>query len=384
MIPIVRPALSDAETSAAVRAIESGWISHGPRCVEFEQLVAARLGVDHARAVNSCTNGILLTLLALGLRRGDEVIVPAFTCVAALNPIEILGAVPVPVDIELEAFGMTTAAVANAITERTRGVLFAHLFGLAADVQSINALCKQRGLWLVEDIALGFGASFNGSAVGSHGDAAVLSFHPRKLITTGEGGMVASRTPELIADVTALRNYGASRPAWERHNQRLFDLPTYAAPGLNCKLTDIQAAIGIEQVRRIDDFIAARTAIAMEYHNAFEDLGWASPVMQRENTVPTWQSYALVIGGKTTETRQSRFEMRDRLLEHLAACGVSAVQGAQAMHNIDFCRERHPWRSEDFPNAEIADRCIVCLPIFPGLSDADRSKVIESVVTFNG
>jgi perosamine synthetase len=220
MIPIVRPELGEAEKKAAADAVASGWVSHGARCVEFESLVAARLDVRYGRSVNSCTNAILLTLLALGLEPGDEVLVPAFTCVAALNPIVLLGGVPVPVDVELSSFAMTVSELELAITAKTRGVIFAHLFGLCGDVEPVAALCRDRGIWLIEDIALGLGSSISGRALGTFGDAAALSFHPRKLITTGEGGMIASNRRDVADAVAALRNYGASRPAWERHNQR--------------------------------------------------------------------------------------------------------------------------------------------------------------------
>ena len=375
MIPIVRPELGEAERAAALRAIESGWISHGPRCVEFEAAVAARLGLAHGRAVNSCTNGILLTLLALDVRPGDEVIVPAFTCVAALNPIALLGATPVPVDVEPSAFGLEAGAVAAAITDRTRGIIFAHLFGFAADLASVASLARERGLWLIEDIALGFGALDDGRPVGTVGDAAVLSFHPRKLITTGEGGMVATDRDDLAERVAALRNYGASRPAWERHNARLSDLPVYAAPGLNCKLTDIQAAIGVEQVRRLDALIAARGAIAERYTAALGGLGWAELLLPRPRTTPSWQSFVLVVRGEDPT-------LRGRLLEHLETNGIAAVQGAQAMHAIDFCERRYAWPAARFPHADAADRDTLCLPIFPSLPPEDQERVIAAVLAF--
>lgn len=380
-IPIVRPYLGEEERAAALRAMESGWVSHGPQCAEFERAIAAQVGVAHGRAVNSCTNAILLTLLALGLEPGDEVIVPAFTCVAALNPIELLGGVPVPVDVEPTSFGIDPRQLKAALTARTRGVVFAHLFGLAGDVAPVAAACREHGLWLIEDIALGLGATVGDQAVGSFGDAAVLSFHPRKLITTGEGGMVVTDRAELADAVAALRNYGASRPAWERHNQRLFDLPTYLVAGLNCKLTDIQGAIGVEQARRVPDLIAARRRLAHRYLDAFEGLGWLTCARPRAGTESAWQSFVVVVGGDAIRP-EAAGEARDRLLVHLDEGGIAAVQGAQAMPLIDYYAERYGWPPTDYPCALGADRTSLCLPLFPTLSDTDLDAVIDAVARF--
>jgi dTDP-4-amino-4,6-dideoxygalactose transaminase len=375
MIPIARPELGELEQDAASRAIASGWVSQGPRCLEFEAAVATRLDLSHARAVNSCTNAILLTLIALGVKAGDEVIVPAFTCVAALNPIELLGATPVPVDIDAETFSITARGLEEAVSVRTRGVLMAHLFGLAAHVEPVADVCQRRGLWLIEDIALGFGATIGQRPVGSFGDAAVVSFHPRKLITTGEGGMVATNSADIADAVGMLRNYGASRPAWERHHKRLFDLPAYTVAGLNCKMTDIQAAVGIEQVRRMDSFIEARTCIAQRYDDAFQRLDWIEPVAPRDGSIPSWQSYLLRVAS-------SRNGVRDRLLAHLDAHGVAAVQSAQGMHTINYYSQKYGWAGDHFPTADIADRSTLCLPIFPSLSPQEQDVVIEAVCSF--
>lgn len=379
MIPIARPELGAAELDAAARAIESGWVSQGPRCLEFEAAVASRLGVSHARAVNSCTNAILLALIALDVRAGDEIIVPAFTCVAALNPIELLGATPVPVDVELDAFGISPDALDAAVTARTRGMLMAHLFGLSAPIKPLVDSCRRHGIWLIEDIALGFGARLGDRAVGSFGDAAVISFHPRKLITTGEGGMVVTNRADVAERVGMLRNYGASRPAWERHHQRLFELPLYTVAGLNCKMTDIQAAIGAEQVRRMDSFISARTQIARRYDEAVRKLAWIDLVVPCAESTPSWQSYVVRIRSSRVSADPS---IRDRLLEHLDGRGIAAVQSAQAMHTIDYYVRKYGWSSEQFPNAAMADCSTLCLPIFPALSASEQDAVIDAVCSF--
>jgi dTDP-4-amino-4,6-dideoxygalactose transaminase len=382
MIPIVRVQLADAEIQAAKAAIESGWVSQGPRCAEFEARIASHVGVAYGRAVNSCTNAILLTLIALGVGPGDEIIVPGFTCVAALNPIRILGAVPVPVDVEPVAFGIDPNLLEQAITSRTRGVLFAHLFGLAADASSVGAICARRNLWLLEDIALGFGATDGGRPVGTVGKAAVMSFHPRKLITTGEGGMVLTDDATIATSVASLRNYGASVQSWDRHHAKLFELPGYAFAGLNCKLTDIQAAVGVEQSARVSDFIERRTHIARQYDEAFRDLPWAEAPRPRPGTAPSWQSYVLRVLPPQLGTAAAA-SARDRLFEHLYGRGVASVQGAQAMHRIALYADAYGWHPGDFPHSEEADRYTACLPIYPSMSEAEVADVIDAVRSFD-
>lgn len=383
-IPIARPLIGDEEKASAVRALDSGWISHGPNCMAFEQQVAGYLGVRHGRAVNSCTNAIVLTLLALGLQPGDEVIVPGFTCVATLNPVELLGGVCVPVDVDLATFAIDPDAVEAAVTERTRGIIVAHLFGLPADIQALSAIADRRGLWLVEDIALGLGASVGGRMVGSFGTAAVLSFHPRKIITTGEGGMVTCNDDRIADDVAALRNYGASTPSWSRHSGSLFRLPTYARIGLNCKLTDIQGGIGVEQMRRLPAILTERAAIAARYRAELADLDWIEMPAAPAGTVGADQSFVLLVrDGAGGRTPRELAEVRERLWRHMERCGVASVQAAQAMFTIDYYAAKYAWPAEAFPRSAVAEYTSVCLPIFPGLTDEEQARVVEAVRTFD-
>src|SRR5262245_29907657 len=240
-IPIAKPYLDVAEERAVTEVLRSGWVSQGPKCSEFEGAVASLLGVRYAKAVNSGTGALHLILLACGVRPGDEVIVPAFTCVATLNPLESIGAKPVLADISLRTFALEAEGVRQALTPRTKAIIVVHLFGTPAPIESIVALAVENGVPIIEDAALSLGASINGRTVGTFGHAAFLSFHPRKMITTGEGGMVLTNSAAVAESVASLRNYGASVDALQRHHRYLFELPTYESAGLNFKLTDIHA-----------------------------------------------------------------------------------------------------------------------------------------------
>jgi len=380
-VPIARPFIGAEEERAVVEILRSGWVSQGPKCTEFEQEMAAMIGVKYGRAVNSGTNAIHLALLACSIQPGDEVIVPAFTCVAALYPLEYIGAKPVLVDIDLDTFGIDTSKVADAITPRTKTIMLTHLFGMAADIKGTLSVASWRGLKVIEDAALGLGASVGERQVGSFGDTACLSFHPRKMITTGEGGMVLTNSDEISARVAELRNYGASVAAWERHTGKLFDLPSYEHVGYNYKLTDIQASIGLEQLKKLSDILQRRRNIAKHYDDALSDLPW----LQLPQTLPghnhAYQSYVCLVRSDPPNLDMCQ-AIRNRLWEHLAEQGVASVQGAQAMATISFFHRKYGWEPSRYPEALRADRTSMALPIFPGMTEDEQNHVIQSVRSF--
>jgi len=382
-IPIARPYLDEREQRAVAEVLQGGWISQGPKCAEFERTVAAFVGVKHSRAVNSGTNAIHLALLACGVRSGDEVIVPAFTCVATLHPLEYIGAHPVPVDIDIDTFNLDVNKLAEAITPRTKAVIAVHLFGLAANMGEISQYAAQHELKVIEDTALGLGTRLGDRYVGSFGDSACLSFHPRKMITTGEGGMVLTNSDEIAARVAELRNYGASVPAWERHSGDLFDLPAYEQVGYNYKLTDIQASIGLEQMKKLPDILQMRQDIARRYDESLADLTWLrlpqTPADQRH----AYQSYVCLLQGTDSTDLDAITRLRRRFCRHLSNDSIASVQGAQAMQTIHFYHRQYGWRLQDFPAALMADRASVALPIYPGLSQEDQKRVIHSVRSFH-
>jgi len=382
-VPIAVPFLDAAEEEAVVAVLRTGWVSQGPQAAAFERAVAAYMGIAHARAVNSGTSAIHLALLACGVEAGDEVIVPAFTCVAALHPIEAIGARAVPVDIAAEGYGLDPALLERAITGKTRAIMAAHLFGHAADIAAIAAIAQARALRLIEDVALGLGVRVHGRHVGGFGDACVLSFHPRKTITTGEGGMVLSPSQEVIDRVGSMRNYGASVQAWARHNTGLAALPSYETIGFNYKMTDIQAAIGVVQMTKIDAIQAARARIARRYDAGLAGLAWLALPPDQEGVERGHQSYVCRTVA-TPATPNACERLRVRFLAHLTENGIASVQAAQSMTEIAYYHRRYGWRAADFPNAIMADKSAVALPIFPTLAEADQDRVIAAIRAFKG
>jgi perosamine synthetase len=378
-IPVARPYLDAFEEEAVLRVLRSGWISTGPVTEAFEKELAAYAGVKFAKAVNSGTSAILLALLACGVRPGDEVIVPAFTCVATLNPIEQIGARPVPVDIEQETFAINPAGLARAVTQKTKAVLAVHLFGLPAPMHRIADAIPSGKIEVIEDAALGLGGRIQGRPVGGFGTAAILSFHPRKLITTGEGGMVLTDVPDIDARVARLRNYGADVQAWKRHQGKLSSLPDYREAGFNCKLPDVLAAIGLEQAKKLPNMLKLRKTVADRYDSLLSGIPWLVLQSAPHEVEHAHQSYVVRIQGKTPD---ESVQTRDRLFARLHDHGIAAVQGAQSMAGISYYRDKYGWRPGDFPVALMADQTSMALPIYPGLAESDQDRVVAAVRSF--
>jgi perosamine synthetase len=381
-IPVAKPYLDGSESRAVAKVLCSGWISQGPKCAEFERALATFVDVKHGRAVNSGTNAIHLSLLACDIQPGDEVIVPAFTCVATLNPLEYIGARPVLVDVGIDTFGLDISKVAEAITPRTKAIIAVHMFGLVANIEEVMSCASRHGLKVIEDASLGLGARLGHQCVGSFGDVATLSFHPRKIITTGEGGMVLTNSHEIANRVSELRNYGASVPAWERHSKNLFDLPNYERVGYNYKFTDIQASIGLEQVKKLPAILKMRRKIAQRYDDALSDLHWLQLPQEPAGWTHAYQSYVCLLKTNNFCDLNTLRTLRLYFLEHLAKDGIASVQGAQSMPTISFYNRKYGWKPQDYPMALWADRGSVALPIYPSLTQDDQNQVIQSILSF--
>jgi perosamine synthetase len=381
-VPIAEPFLGREEETAIIEVLRTGWLSTGPKCAQFERALADFVGVKYGRGVNSGSSAIELALLACGVTPGDEVIVPAFTCVATLNPLEHLGARPIPVDITLDTFGLDPEQVDAAVTPRTRAIIVVHLFGLAAQIEPILALARDRGLVVIEDLALGIGGRIGERYAGSFGDAACLSFHPRKMLTTGEGGMVLTNSNKIAKSISELRNYGASISAWERHGGLLFTLPEYESAGYNCKLSDIQAAVGLQQVKKLPEMLRLRREIASRYDATLAGLDWLVLPRELGGRMHAYQSYVCLLRDGASDSLSSIEAMRLRLWQHLAQAGVASVQGAQDMSAVAYYHRKYGWRIGSYPNALRADKASVALPIYPGLSPDQQAYVIEVLKKF--
>ncbi len=371
-IDIARPFTGEEEWLELRQSIESGWLTQGPKVEEFERLFAARQGVPFAKAVTSCTTGMQLALRSLDIGPGDEVIVPAFTWVATANVVVHCGATPVFVDVDPHTYNMDPEAVAAAVTPRTRAVMPVHLFGLCADVDAIVAQLPPH-VDVVEDAACATGARYRGRPAGALGRLGVFSFHPRKVVTTGEGGMVTT-TEEALADhVEALRNHGASVPEEMRHRgSQPWMLPEFDELGFNFRMTDLQGAVGVVQMSRLDEMLAARRRWAAWYTEALSEIGWLEPPAVPEGYEHGWQAYVTVVD-------ESAPMERNDLMEKLHAQGIATRPGTHTVPDLGWYR-RHLGTSLDrFPVARrLRDRSMA-IPLHNRMDEADFVRVVDAL-----
>jgi len=382
-VPIARTNLTEDEIASLLGPLRSGWLVQGPQVQSFEDKWCAFTGSPYSLAVTSCTTGMHLAVVALGLKPGDEVIVPAFTWVSTANVIEHQGATPVFCDIDLETFNIDVAQIEGLITERTVGIMPVHLFGLAADMDPIMTIAIKNGLWVIEDAACGFGATYNGQHVGYFGNAGVFSFHPRKAITTGEGGMFTSSDGVLATKVQQLRDHGAVMSDLQRHlGPKPYLLADHIYAGYNQRMTDIQGALGSKQMDRATAIVEERRGIAAEFDAAFAHLDWLRTPKVPEGYVHGYQSYPCMF---RPEVASDPYQLaavnaaRNRWMEALQAAGISTRPATHAVHMLTYYAEKYDLRPEDFPNARVANDCSISLPLFHGMTDTDKTHLINTV-----
>lgn len=381
-VPIARTALLEEEIRSVLEPLRSGWLVQGPKVQEFERKWCEFTGARHSVAVSSCTAGLELALAALDLRRGDEVIVPAFTWVATANVVEHFGAKVVFCDIDERTFNLDVANAESRVTSRTRAIVPVHLFGLAADMDRVRSLADRHGLSIVEDAACGFGTRIGGRHVGTLGDAGCFSFHPRKAITTGEGGMVTTNSNELAARLRRLRDHGADMSDLERHaGPRPYRLADHPEAGYNFRMTDIQGALGSAQMERAEAILAERRHLAGVYDTAFKDLGWLRTPSLQPAYEHAYQSYPCMFEPEplTIESVPRIGEQRNAFMDRLQTSGVSTRPATHAVHMLSFYRTKYRLAAEDFPKAWAANDCSLSLPLFNGMTEAEQVHVIEQV-----
>jgi len=369
---IAQPVLGEEEWEALKEPLFSGWVTQGPKVGEFEKLFADRHQVNHALACTSATTALHLALVALGIGEGDEVLVPSFTWVASANVIIYCGARPVLVDIDLKSFNMDAEDVARKLTPNTKAIIAVHLFGLCADMDAIKAAAP--GIPIVEDAACAAGSAYKGTPAGGLGDLGCFSFHPRKSITTGEGGMVTTNDKKLSELVNMLRNHGASVSEEQRHHgPKPFILPDFNILGFNYRMTDLQGAVGVVQMAKLDRLIDERQEAAITYNKELADIDWIQTPGLDDDYKHGWQSYILLID-------ESRAPMsRDEMMEKLQEKGVSTRPGTHAVHMLNLYAERYGYKPEDLPNSRIANDCTMAIPLHNRMSTDDYKYVVDMI-----
>ena len=382
-IPITKPVLGAAELRAVQLPLETGWVVQGPYVAEFERKFADFTGAPEAIATSSCTTALHIAVAALGLGPGDEVIVPGFTWVSTANVVEYMGAKPVFCDIDLATYNLDVDHAASLVTDRTVGILPVHLFGLCADMDGVGALAQRHGLWVVEDAACAFGAWYGGRHAGTLGDVGCFSFHPRKSITTGEGGMVTTARPDLAEASRSLRDHGASRSDLARHSGRdAFLLASYDVVGFNYRMTDIQGALGSAQMDRAEDVLEARRARARDYDDALANVEWLRRPVVPDGLVHGYQAYvALFAPDEPTLANAEKLRARrNDLMAELETQGIATRQGTHAPVILGVYAQKYGLAPEDYPNAVVADRLTLGLPLYPQMTPAEQATVVEALL----
>jgi dTDP-4-amino-4,6-dideoxygalactose transaminase len=381
-IPISRPFIGEEELAAVQEPLRDGWVVQGPRVAAFEEKFASFCEVEHAVATSSCTTALHLAVSALGARHGDEVIVPAFTWISTANVVVYNGATPIFCDVELESFNLDVSGLSSLVGERTVGIIPVHLFGRAANMPVVNRIAAAAGLWVVEDAACALGTRVGGRHVGSFGDAGCFSFHPRKSITTGEGGMIVTKDERLAALTRSLRDHGASRSDHARHTEPgSFRLADYENLGFNYRMTDFQGAIGSVQMDRANWILAERARQASVYAEALSDLDWLRVPKVPADEVHGWQAFVcLYAPEEPVEANLERLHAdRQALMLRLEGEGIATRPGTHAPVETMLYRERFGVRGEQFPRARIAERLSLALPLYAGLTDGELHHVIEAL-----
>ncbi len=372
-INITEPSFDETEIEMVRAALASKWVTQGPMTERFEAMIAANQKSAFAMACTSCTSGLHLATMALGLGPGDEVIVPAFTWITSAHSAEYVGAKAVFADIDLDTFNINPKALEAAITPRTKAVVAVHLFGLAAPMDEIRAICAPRGIRIIEDAACAIATTYKGEPVGALGDLGCFSFHPRKVVTTGEGGAVTTNDPALAAIVMSLRNHGTTGlPSAEIEPHGPWTMGTFDRLGFNLRLSDIQAAVGVAQMGKLEKLVADRRATAKRYTAMLRDMNDLVLPVNGDAEGHTYQSYVirLVDGGR---------KRRNKVMQAMALAEIQCRPGTHAVHRLGYYREKYALKPEQFPMASTAEDTTITLPIVPFMRHSDQDRVVKTL-----
>jgi perosamine synthetase len=371
-IAIGLPSMGIEEWEACKGPIESGWITQGPKVKEFEINFAARHKVKHAIAVSNCTTALHLGLLACGVKEGDEVIVPAFTWVSTANAVKYCGATPIFVDIDIATFNIAIEKIAEKVTDKTTAIVPVHLFGLCADIDAIRTRFPQ--LRIIEDGACAAGSALHGRPAGSLGDVGCFSFHPRKSVTTGEGGMLTTNDDEIALKLDRLRNHGASISEEQRHHgPKPYILSAFEMVGYNYRMTDIQGAIGVVQLAKLDQFIDEREQWAQYYREQLKDIPWLKTPEVPNGYKHGWQSYVTYIDESKAPMK------RNDIMEYLQQRGISTRPGTHAVHMLEVYATMYNIQPNDFPGAFNADQYSMSIPMHNRMSPEDFEYIVNTL-----
>ena len=367
-IPVAKPYLGVEEAQLAYETILTNWVTQGPRVAEFEEKFAQYVGSEFAVAVSNCTTALHLSLIVAGIGPGDEVICPSMSYIATANAIVYVGATPVFVEVKSETYNIDPADVERKITSKTKAIIGVHQIGRPFEIDEIKTLCAKHSLILIEDAACAAGSSYKGNKIGSHSDLVCFSFHPRKVITTGDGGMIATSNVEYAQRVKRLRQHGMSVNDRVRHLSDKVIVEDHLEVGYNYRMTDIQAAVGIRQLEKLDSIVERRREIAQFYLNELKDIECIRLPAESENDFTNWQSFSVYI-------KSSCPISRNEIMQKMLDVDISTRRGIMTSHRETAYKNRGVDLS--LPVSEdAADRSIV-LPLYVPMSQEEMDYVIK-------
>jgi perosamine synthetase len=369
---ITEPSFDETEIDLIRAVLGSKWVTQGPMTERFEALIGVNQRAKHALACTSCTAALHLATMALDLGPGDEVIIPAFTWITSAHSAEYVGAKAVFADIDLATYNIDPAALEAAITPRTRAIVVVHLFGLAAPMDEIRAICAPRGIRIIEDGACAIATTYKGEPVGALGDLGCFSFHPRKVVTTGEGGAVTTNDDKLAAAVRSLRNHGTTGLPDGGEPRGPWTMANFDRIGFNLRLSDIQAAVGVAQMGKLEKLVADRRQSARYYTQNLREMNDLVLPVAGDVEGHTFQSYVIRIaeGGRAR---------RNAIMAALANADMQTRPGTHAVHRLGYYRNKYGLGAEDFPNAVTAEDTTITLPIVPFMGDSEQDRVIDEL-----
>jgi dTDP-4-amino-4,6-dideoxygalactose transaminase len=373
-LPFARPWISEEAIAEVVDCLRSGWVTTGPRVQKLEEMLASYCKTPHALTVSSATAGLFLALKSLNLQPDDEVITTPMTFVCTANVIVQAGGKPIFADIDEKTYNISIAEIEKAITSRTRAIIPVHFDGLSVDLDPLYVLAQKHNLRVIEDAAHAIGAAYKGRSIGSFGDTQVFSFHPNKNMTTGEGGCVTTQDENMARSIVLNRFHGIDRIAWNRYGKSGSQHYDVVEPGYKFNMMDIQAALGIHQLKSLDAFIERRTELAKRYDEALE--GWDQIFLPQRPCYDhkhAWHQFAIRINPEKAKMS------RDDFIEEMKKHNIGAGLQFSAVHLYEFYKKAYGYKEGDFPISEKVGQTIVSLPLFPSMSENDQERVIRTM-----
>ncbi|PRY06771.1 dTDP-4-amino-4,6-dideoxygalactose transaminase [Pontibacter ummariensis] len=372
MIPIAKPYLTQDEAQAAYDTILTGWITQGPKVQEFEEKFATYTGAKYAVAVSNCTTALHLAMIVAGIGEGDEVICPSMSYIATANAIKYVGATPVFAEVQPNTYNLDPDDAEKRITDKTKAILIVHQIGMPADIDAFHELCEKYNLKLIEDAACAVGSSYKGSKIGSHSELVCFSFHPRKVISTGDGGMITTSREDYYQRLKLLRQHGMSVNDRVRHEANKVIFEDHVEIGYNYRLTDIQAAVGIKQLEKLDWIVAERRKIAYAYNEAFKGIDFIQLPAEEEEYLSNFQSYSIYL-------KESCPLDRNIIMQELLDKGIASRRGIMNSHRESAYKKLYS--NLVLPVSEDLQDNSVILPLFVPMEEKEISSVINTFLS---